>query len=151
MTTTTTTTPTDFSHLKRLEVTKDKTAELVMYEIVGEPVLVLAPATEGNKAYFNALLKRSGKNVRRAARGRIHAGIISENRDDDRRLFPLYVVKGWRGVRDAAGKEVSFGVEECAQWLEALPDYLFDQVRDFAGTHYNFVDDVVEDGGTAKN
>ena len=142
---------TDFSHLKQLEVTRNKTAELTMYEIVGEPTIVLAPATEGNKPYFNALLRRTGKNVKRVARGGLNAGVISENRDEDRELFPAHVIQGWRGVRDAAGEEVEFSRDECAQWLQALPDYLFDRVREFAGDHSNFVDEVVDGEDTAKN
>ena len=145
------TTETDFSHLNRLDVTRDRTAELTMYEIEGEPTLVLAPATEGNKPYFNALLKRSGKNVRRAARGTLNAGMISDNRDEDRVLFPLHVVKDWCGVRDVSGVVIPFSKADCARWLKALPDWLFDQVRDFAGRHSNFVDDEVESGDTAKN
>ncbi len=54
----------DFSHLSRLHVEATDTVDYTFYQIEGEPTLQVAPATEANKPYFNAILRRGRKNVR---------------------------------------------------------------------------------------
>ena len=127
----------DFSHLKKLEV-KDKTAEYSIDQIEGEPTFVMKPATEANKPYFNALLKQSRKKVRAVQVGSVNSKLIKENRAEDRELFPKYVIVDWKNVTDNKGKKSPFTEENCAQYLEALPDWSFDLVRAFASTSENF-------------
>jgi hypothetical protein len=127
----------NFSHLKNLDV-KGKTADFVIYQINGEPTITLKPATEANKPYFNAVLKRSRRNMRAVQSGAINQVMIKENREQDRDLFPRFVVVGWDGILDSDGEPVEFTKENCADFLAALPDWLFDEVRDFAGKSSNF-------------
>lgn len=143
----------DFSHLQSLEVTNDRTAEYTFHniEVNGKsPTLIVAPAGEANKPYFNALLKRAGRTARQVSAGKINAGMIGENRDEERELFPAYVVRGWKDMLDADGSEVEFTRENCTDFIKALPDWLFDDLRTFCGKPENFVDSVnveVEDLG----
>lgn len=131
----------DFSHLKNLDV-KDKTARYTIHQIAGAPVLIMNPATEANKPYFNAVLKKSRRNVRALKAGAISQVMIAENREQDRELFPRCVVTGWEGVTDAKGKTVEFSRENCEAFLRALPDWIFDEVRNFAGDSINFTEDM---------
>lgn len=131
----------DFSHLKNLDV-KDRTARFPIHQIAGAPALIMKPATEANKPYFNAVLKRSRRNVRALKAGAINQVMIAENREQDRELFPKFVVTGWEGVTDSKGKEAEFNRENCEAFLRALPDWIFDEVRDFAGNSVNFTEDM---------
>lgn len=131
----------DFTHLKNLDV-KNKTAEYPIFQIAGEPTLIMKPATEANKPYFNAVLKRSRRNLRAMRAGAVNQAMIAENREQDRELFPRHVVDGWRNVTDAKGKEVEFNRENCRDFLDALPDWIFDEIRNFAGDSANFAGDV---------
>jgi hypothetical protein len=146
---------TDFSHLKQFDVTASRTAEFTLHQITwpsgGSPTLVVTPATEANKPYFNALLKRVSRSSKAVRAGKLNAGMISENRDEDRALFPRHVVKDWHGVEDAEGNEVSFSAADCEQFLVQLPDWMFDELRDFASNPTSFVDDIQDPGETAKN
>ena len=142
-----------FEHLKKLEVKAGETMPFTFYQIVGEPVLHLAPATEANKPYFNALLKRSRKNQRRLQSGSFTASVITENRDDDRELYPKFIVRGWENVVDSDNNPVTFSAEACSDFLSALPDWLFDEARQFAVDATNFVDvevDVEEVAGNSQ-
>ena len=133
----------DFSYLSDLAVSTDKTVEFSLHQMVvdGEtPVLILAPATQANKPYFNALLKRAGKSARQVRAGNINAGMIDEGRDEDRDLFPKHVVKGWKHVPDSQGNDVAFSQDNCRAFLAALPDWLFDDIRSFATNPANFSD-----------
>jgi len=141
----------DFNHLKALEVQSERTAEYTFYQIVGEPVLIVSPATEANKPYFNALLKRSRKNSRRITAGSFTAAVIEENRDDDRVLYPKLIVKGWRKVSDSQGVSQDFSLEKCTAFLAALPDWLFDELRQFCIDPQNFIDDLVDVDELAGN
>jgi len=131
----------DFSHLKNLDV-KDRTARFPIHQIAGAPALIMKPATEANKPYFNAVLKRSRRNVRALKAGAINQVMIAENREQDRELFPKFVVTGWEGVTDSKGKDAEFNRENCEAFLRALPDWIFDEVRDFAGNSVNFTEDM---------
>jgi hypothetical protein len=129
-----------FSHLSKYEVKADRRIEYVIDDIEGEPVLILAPATSENKPYYNKLLRKTAKNPLKTLK-KMNAGMVRENRDQDRVLFANYVVKDWKKVVDGEGKEVKFNEENCFEYLTALPDWIFDQVRNYAATPDNFIDD----------
>jgi hypothetical protein len=131
----------DFSHLKNLDV-KDRTARFPIHQIAGAPALILKPATEVNKPYFNAVLKRSRRNMRALKAGAINQVMIAENREQDRELFPKFVVIGWEDMTDSKGEDAEFNLENCEAFLRALPDWIFDEVRDFAGNSVNFTEDI---------
>lgn len=143
-----------FGNLKKLEVTAKNTAELTLYQIEGEPVLILSPATEVNKPYFNALLKRSRKNQRRIAAGNFSADLIKENRDNDRELYPQFVMRGWKDIDKVCGEELDPTPDNFRDFLDSLPDYIFDEIRSFSTDSQNFVElsfDVEESSGNLPN
>lgn len=143
----------NFSHLGSLEVSADKTAEYTLHQITVNgvsPTLIVAPATEVNKPYFNALLKRAGKNARQVRAGAVNTGLIEENRDEDRELYPKYVIKGWRNVLDVEGATVKFSQKEVQSFLDALPAWMFDDLRSFCGSPVNFTE-LVDIDTSAKN
>ena len=132
---------TDFSHLGALEVSKGTTSEYTLHQITinGEsPTLIVVPATEANKPYFNVLLKKASKTARQVRAGVINAGLIEENRDEDRDAYPRYVIKGWRDVLDAKGAKVPFNEGNLQDFIGALPDWLFDDLRNYCGNPANF-------------
>jgi len=133
----------DFSYLKNLEV-KNKTAEYSLFQINGEPTLILKPATEVNKGYFNSVLRRSKRNLRAMKSGSISQKMIKETREEDKELYPKYIISGWKDVKDSAGKDVPFSPENCVDFLEALPDWIFDDIRNFAGSSENFSGEVID-------
>lgn len=143
---------TDFSQLKKLDVTAEKTAIYTFFNIEGEFQLVVKPATEANKPLFNALLRRARKNNKAVQAGAINLGMISANRDEDRDLYSQHVVIGWKKVVDANGKEVEFNTSNCLDFLKAIPDYEFDGLREFCSNPMSFIDrDTIDASTTAKN
>lgn len=141
----------NFSQLKQLDVTNE-TTELTLYAIKGEPVITVAPATQANSQYFNAILRQSGKQVRELKAGApINTATLDRNRDEDRALFPKYVVKGWKGVMDADDTEVPFTEGNVRDFLEAIPDWLMDEIRTFASETRNFLEDVMDAEELSKN
>lgn len=129
-----------FNHLSKYEVQADREIEYVIDDIEGEPVLILSPATSENKPYYNKVLRKTAKNPMKAIK-KMNVGMVRENRDQDRILFSKYVVKGWKRVVDSDGNEVEFSEENCYDYLSHLPDWIFDQVRNFAASPDNFIDD----------
>lgn len=124
-----------FDHLKKLSVQSGKPAEFTFFEIDGEPTLMVLPATEANRAYFNAFLKRA----RRLTRGReVTTETMSQTRNDDRILYPETVIKGWKNVKDDQGQEAPFTKENADAFVKALPDWLFDKLREFCINPTNF-------------
>lgn len=128
-----------FEHLSALRPTGQ--AEFTFYEIRGEPSLMVEQAGEGNRSYYNALVKRNTRNARRIAAGKIDAAMVRKNRDEDRELYAKYVVKSWEGILDKARQEVAFSPATCLEFLTALPSYLFDELRAFCGEPGNFIED----------
>lgn len=137
----------DFSHFQKLEVRKDATSEYELVEL-GEnaPVLEGVFAGEKNRTYQNALLKRATRNARRLRSGRLTGRELRDNRDHDRELYPVCVIKRWRLVVDKNGKEVDFSEDNCFGFLEALPDHIFDDVRNHFSNPTNFIEDAGMEG-----
>lgn len=132
----------DFSHLGQLDVGAS-TADFTIHQITIDgksPTLILKPATEANKGYFNVLLKRAGKSARKVRAGSINSGLVEENRDEDRDLYPKFIVVGWKDVLDVNGVEVDFNLEDCIKFLAQLPNWVFDDIRNFAGDPSNFIE-----------
>lgn len=125
----------DFSHLKSK---KQDTAEFTFWNVAGEPKLIVRVANEPNKPYFNELLKRVDQVQRR--KQKISEALVRENRAADRELFVKYVIVGWKDVTDASGKPVQFSKEDCAAFVAALDDFLFDQLREFCKDESNFLE-----------
>jgi hypothetical protein len=140
-----------FSNLRKLEVKAETTAEFTFYQIEGEPILIVAPATEANKPYFNKLLKSSRKNQRRLQSGNFTSAVIAENRDNDRALYPQFIVRGWKKVVDDSGKQTPFSQENVKAFLGELPDWLFDDLRNFAGDPQSFTEESVAAEDVAGN
>ena len=131
-----------FEHLAKLRPSGQAT--LTMYQIRGEPTLTLKPASEANKGYYTPLIKRNSRNSRRIAAGKVNAKMLKQSRDEDRELFSKFVVTDWADVMDSAGEAVEFSKENCYDFLKALPDWLFDEVRQFASEPENFIEDEDE-------
>lgn len=123
----------DFSHLK---ATRKDTSELTLWDVVGEPTLVVRHAGESNKSYFNERLRQAERLRQRKAK--INAAAIKEARDLDRELFPKFVITGWKNVTDANGNQVPFSRDDCAAFLAAVDDDMFDMIREFCQDASNF-------------
>lgn len=145
---------TNFSHLKDLEVTADKTARYPFHQITvngKSPTLIVSPATEANKPFFNRLLKKAGKSARQVRAGAISAGMIDENRDEDKELYPQFIVKGWEDMLDGeTGDELKFSRKLCEEFLAALPGHMFDELRSFCSNPASFTD-IIDIEVNAKN
>lgn len=128
----------DFSNVSSRAVPANGTADFVLYRIEGQPVLTVKPATEDNPSYMRAMLKGSREQMRRLKAGDLSPEMLEENRQKDRVLFPRYVVVGWKGILDAKGKAVAFSAEACAEFIQALPRDMFNELRDFCSMPDNF-------------
>lgn len=138
----------DFS---KYAVSSTKTAQFEFLAIEGIPTLTVKPATEVNKPFYNNLLRR-GKNAARVQRTRgMNADMVAQYRNEDRELYSKHVVTAWKGVKDKDGKEVPFSADECQAFLTAIPDHIFDDLREFVTNEGNFVDDGVDIETTSKN
>lgn len=93
--------------------------------------LVVESAGDTNAAYQEAMLAQSSNRQRAIAVSGPSLKTNKEDRDEDRELYALYIVKGWRGVRDKEGKPVEFKREACRVFLAALPSWIFDKLRAF--------------------
>lgn len=137
-----------FKNLKQYDISATTSVkyEIIDIEMNGKtPFLMVKTATQSNKAYTKAQLKSSNQRIQRAAAKGISLETLDANREDDRKQYPKYIVDGWGNVFDDDGKEVKFTAEHCAEFLEALPDWIFDGVRAFCGSAQNFADQVDED------
>jgi hypothetical protein len=136
----------DFGFVRQQAVSDGATASFTLYGIEmpngANPVLVGRYAGEANRPYYNALLKRQAKRVQRTQAalraGMVDPEMLAQNRDDDRELFPRFVLTGWAEVCDAKGKEVPFNEQNAADFLAALPNEDFDDARNFFSNRSNF-------------
>lgn len=131
-----------FGYLKKLEI-KDKTVrfELPFFAELGfeNAYLKVKPADSTNKAYINAALRKSGnKNIQRMISSGVNSKMQEERRLIDKELFPLHVVVGWNDIPNSEGKPEPFSKEGIAEFIESMPDDMFDELRLFCMTPANF-------------
>ncbi len=129
----------DFSHLNKLSIKSAATTTYEIVEVDGAPILTGVFAGETNKPFYNALLKRSARNARRFKANKMTSKELQDNRNHDRELYPEYVITGWSGVVDNHGNEAEFTKENCALFVSALPDWIFDDVRNFFANPESFI------------
>lgn len=131
----------NFDNLKAFDVKPDTSVKYDINEVqMGgkTPFLMVKPATEANKPFARAQLQRSNKRARSAGGRGVSLETIEGTRDDDRDLYPRFVVEGWGNVFDTDGKPVEFSVKTCQEFLTALPNWVFDNVRSFCTNPSNF-------------
>jgi hypothetical protein len=132
-----------FDHLKRLDPNVNK-SWLQLPMIAPGAAVELRYAGEGNVGYFNAMLARAGKRARKVQQKGgplVDASMLSENRDEDRALYPVHVITGWRGIVTPAGEPIEATPEHKAEFCKKLPDWIFDRIRDHAARPERFVQD----------
>lgn len=148
----------DFS---ALAVSEETTAEYVFAMIPGDPSIIFAPATDANKAFLDERLRLSIERAERTVRlprGKAAkqtpadlARGIEEDRETDRVLLSRCCAKAWgTAPTDVDGKQPEFSEQECYDFLKALPDYMFDPVRNWASNVYNFVERPDLDGEESR-
>lgn len=140
-----------FEHLRKLQVRSDVVQDFDLLEIEGNPLLKVKPALEGNRAYFTSLLKRNKRYAQQLRTMGMTPELMDKTREEDRELYARFVIVGWESVVDSENKDVKFSTEDCLAFLRALPDYIFDQVRQFCSTPGNFVKNFDDDQATAGN
>lgn len=144
----------DFSHLSKAGPTQGS-RPFVFHELTfcGPPTLQVRCTSETlNPGYFNA----SSKHRRRWAKiidanSPVTAEMLADIRNMDRALYPHHVVTGWADMVDASGQPVAYSTEECAAFLQALPDHIFDRLRNFSSDVSNFTEVGYDAEGLAGN
>lgn len=138
----------NFSKFKQIELTAESRYELTLPHIAVNgvhPVLILAPAMEVNKPYFNAQIKRTSKTIKKVQKGFMDSSMIEDGRSDDRDLYPRYVIKGWKKgtmLDHETGKDIQFTQKVCEEFVAAIPDHVFDYIREGASNESNFTDAI---------
>lgn len=154
----------DFSHLKKLEITRETTREYIFADIEGEPSVVLAPANDANRDFLDARVRLSVERAEKAAaepRGKVpvpkltpeaYVNQLEEERETDRMLLAHSCIRDWGTAPvDAKGKAVEFSAENAYEFLKQLPDYMLDPLRNFAANIYNFIPRPKPDGEKLGN
>lgn len=121
----------DFSHLAGNQI---ETRDYEFVDLGGVPTLECRPATTQNKAYQNA--------VQRVTRGRS----VDQGREADKKLAQIiaaHVVKGWRNVTNKTGEAIPFSAKACAEFLMAIPDFMFVEFVRFVTEPRNFYEDAL--------
>lgn len=133
----------NFENLRSVDASDETVVEYEIVEITlggKSPMLIVAPATMQNKRYMNAKLKGSVKNAKKLKNGQLTVKILDELREDDRNLYSHFVVKSWSNVVDDEGDVVDFSQSNCREFIDALPAWIFDELRAFCSEISNFVD-----------
>lgn len=133
-----------FKDLTKFDI-RNATLWVDMPELGAEARILIAPATEDNPAYFQAMLAKAGKRAQRLAKtGRISVEDAELNRQEDRELYPLYVIRSWEklegdpdtakeGELDEAG-HVVYNRRHAQKLCAILPRELMDRLRNKAAT-----------------
>ena len=137
-----------FENLKKYEISQSL-YWLDMPELGAKARILLAPAGESNTQYYNAMLKMSGARVRALAKSQtLTAENAEQSRDEDRELFPLFIIKNWENLEGTGegldeNGHVPFSRENARKLCQALPSHLMDYMRNEAATPSRFYADEI--------
>lgn len=140
-----------FGHLRRYDTATREATYTLPFK--GPPqTLRMRCAGQSNKPYIDAVARATAKSgsARVVAQGRIDSNWVDQNRKQDRELFPKHVIVGWDGIRDESGAIVPFSVEACRELLDAVPDWIMDDLRNFAAAPGNFLDEDTPTDGEVR-
>ncbi len=134
-------------NLNKYTISGSSITRMPMPALGAKAVLLLSPALECNSQYYNAMLKMSGQRQRQLLKSKsVTASDIDMARDEDRVLYPRYVIKGWECVEgDGEGLDenghVPYSRENAQKLCHVLPLELMDVVRNEATTPQRFYAD----------
>ena len=147
----------EFGYLKKLEITGESVAVYTFAGVVGKPAVKVRPANDYNPKFWSAkvALSRTHADMQQA----LAAAGVGDNdtaalvRQIDRQLYPTHIVIGFeRAPYDGKTKQrVQGTVEEVREFIHALPDNLFDELRDFCISRNTFTAGVTQLEGLAGN
>lgn len=143
----------DFSNLAALHVRGDSvrryTFPFALKENSDNLYMDCLPATEANKPFFNASLRRA-KGAARALKGKqLSPELVQQIRADDAKLFAEHVIVGWGNAFDASGAPLTLSPQLCEEFLTKLPPDYFDGLREFCTDADVFRTGESIDAGTA--
>lgn len=141
----------DFSYLTALEVSGESTTRYVLKALRGQPALIVAPATDANPAYWDAVLALGQSHIRIRRGVDVSTKMLDEDRASYRQMFAKHVVRGWDGVLSKEGAVVPFSAEKLGEFLRLLPASMFDAMRAFAENDNNFRAEALAAEAVAKN
>jgi hypothetical protein len=134
----------DFSNYSELREDGTATKSFTFEELQGSPTIHSRPATSANSRYNNARLKALGKRTGGGRKKlRVSASTVEAARREDADMLSKFCVTGWYPAPvDASGEVVPFSADNCKEFFLAIPDWMFDEYRNWVADPLNFVADT---------
>lgn len=144
----------DFSQLRKLDITGSTVVEYRFPDIPGEPSIMVAPATDANEVFLNERIRFNAERAAKQAKmpprkdvigtestnPQVTIDQIEASREADRVLLSRCCGKAWGTPPvDVNGDTPEFNEANCYDFFKALPNWLFDPLRQFVQNIYNFV------------
>lgn len=131
-----------FKNLDKYALSSASRTRYYMPALGAKATLLLAPALECNSSYYNAMLKMSGQRQRQLQKSKsVQCADIDMARDEDRVLYPRYIIMGWEDVEGSDDNMVPYSRENAAKLCHQLPLELMDDLRAEASTPQRFYAD----------
>lgn len=146
-----------FNQLAKHNVSQTKKVFFALPEVGEGAKLQVLTAGESNPEYFRAILKQPAENqngMRKKKKGTVVVTTdadVKEGRAKDREMFAKYVVVGFVKIVDEDNEDVEFTAENAHALMKALPDWLFDELRNFCLDISNFTDFEMDVEDKVKN
>lgn len=131
-----------FSHLR--EIDSPKATHWVALPDVSPGATIQVRHVGTCKAYQNGILRHAAvlsEDERKALAEKTSMGAfdaLDAIRSIDLELYPKHIILSWKGIQDVDGHDVEFSPEVCREFLAAIPDLLFDEIRMAASVPGNF-------------
>lgn len=131
----------------------EKTIWVEMPELGPDAAVEVVYSGEENVGYLNAMLRLGARRQRgkkkkpkggEADVAEMFAALV-DNRDDDRKMYPAHIMRGWRNIpgRVNDGDPVTmieFSREAALEFCEVLPVFLMDRMRESASNPRLFIE-----------
>lgn len=141
----------DFSNYSGLREDGMATKPFTFEELQGSPTIHSRPATSANSRYNNARLKALGKRTGGGRKKlRVSSATVEAARREDADMLSKFCATGWDPAPvDASGEAVPFSADNCKEFFLAIPDWMFDEYRNWVSDPLNFTADDGDEGEDA--
>lgn len=129
-----------FRNIEQQALQVGKVVPLVLNQLVGDPVLMVAHLGETNVEFWNDAIARAEAKATAGQRStfRITTSTVKDARRKNREIVAKYAVKGLEGFSHDDGRPAD--LSDIPAIVDALPDEVFDSVLAFCQNPENFRD-----------
>ncbi len=131
-----------FGRIKAASLKAGKTVPLKLNQLPGDPIVHIEHLGETNASWWNDSVAQAGaKDAAPDAKAKVTLKTLAAARAKNRAVIAKHAIRKLEAIHDDGRKATDADIPE---FVDALPDHVFDIVKNFALDHNNFMERAID-------